>query len=124
MSEETKTKVANDTQDEKPRLARIVVRLSSLIGLCDVRNLEDTRNRLWNLRSCIFFDNSTRSRIKVAGVVYHCSYSPAVFKLGTWSLWDRLHRDLGKEHKVEIDELYQDLKAYVEPVALEFMSAK
>lgn len=63
----------------------------------------------------------------VAAIFYHCEFKfePfAIVKLKDKSLWDRLRKSLGKEHKVQVEELYTALKVYVEPVALQFISAK
>ncbi len=68
-----------------------------------------------------------KRQILIATLVYHCDlrWDPfSVVKLKGESLWDRLRKSLGKEHQAQVDELYTALKAYVEPVALQFISAK
>lgn len=64
-----------------------------------------------------------RRKAQVASLVYH--RDPFSFvKLKGESLWVRLRKSLGKEHQAQIDELYRALKAYVESVSLQFISAK
>ena len=92
-------------------------------------NLMDAELELWSTRRWL---NSThldslKRRYLVAAKVYHCDFTFEPFrvvKLKGSPFWDRMRKSLGKEHQAQVDELYRALKAYVESVSLQFISAK
>jgi len=90
-------------------------------------NLMSAQTQLFML--CKWLDDTELEPIKrrygVASIFYHCDFKfePfAIVKLKGDSLWDRLRKSLGKTHQAQVDELYTALNAYVEPVALGFIS--
>lgn len=92
-------------------------------------NLMRAEPQLFTL--CRWLDSPDLELIKrqhlVAAIFYHCEFKfdPFVIvKLKGDSLWVRLRKSLGKEHQAQVDQLYQALKAYVEPVSLEFMACQ
>lgn len=133
----TETKAAPTEEEKKIRslvaglLAVVHVAMEPWMGKRRTKILDRLMQSVYKLEIMATYLTTDvelfKRQILIATLVYHrdLRWDPfSVVKLKGESLWDRLRKSLGKEHQAQVEELYTALKVYVEPVSLQFISAK